>query len=488
MSQYAIIFQVLVGLLALFFIFLTYVNTKTWRWVHVTAVFLVFVGTLIFSFYAAMVMRTRTNWIGFHDKLEQRVAEGEKNLTKAIRGDPQDPETPSVTGLREELGRTILDRGRVWRGGIPQFNPDGTVTIATSPPVDPNLPVAGGPKRNGIQVKTILYAFRESPPTPEGLIVPVAFIGEFQAVAVTDASVTLNTTMPLAPEQIAAARQPGPTGPPTWTLYENAPIDGHEWFAGVTPEDLPKLIPQQATGLAPEAYRRLIDSYARDGKPATPNDPPENVWVEVKFTKPYEVVVDAATPNTIDAEPFNLEGQAVLERLRRALPGQEPGKVEFGPGENQIPTAVLDLLTADALVAQGICEKVGEPIYRRKLTDYEKKLHAISQRIAELNARKRLLDLDNKALIAATDKANAQAQLLDVLAGQLAADLEKGKQERDELKKYEESLQKKVSDTQNDLSQLYRSNKALSRELKETSERIQREIERRTREATAMRP
>src|SRR5687767_13998306 len=112
MKDFAIIFQVLVGLLALFFIFLTYVNTKMWRWVHVTATFLVFVATLIFCFYAAMVLRTRAAWVGYHDKLEKQVAEEEKNLEKLMRGDPQEPlsESPSVVGLREELGRVILDR------------------------------------------------------------------------------------------------------------------------------------------------------------------------------------------------------------------------------------------------------------------------------------------------------------------------------------------------------------------------------------------
>jgi hypothetical protein len=491
MKDFAIIFQVLVGLLALFFIFLTYLNTKSWRWVHVTATFLVFVATMIFCFYAAMVMRTRIAWVGYHDKLEKQVAEESKNLERTVRGDPLEnaSENPSVVGLREELGRVILDRGRVWRGCIPAINADGTVTVATSPPQDPNLPALGPPKKNNIQVKTVLHAFREGPPNEQGLIVPVGYIGEFQATAVTDDRVTLAVTMPpLSREQIAFAQAPlqGQTGPPTWVLYENCPVDGHEWFAGLTVEELRRLIPAQATGLTPEQYQRLIDSYLRDGKEATPNDPPENVWVEVKFVQPYEVTVDAATINSIDTEPFNLEGQAVFNRLRRAAPGEEPAKVQFGPGEGQIPTAVLDIQTADSLVAQGICEKTGQPIYRRKLSDYERRLHATSSRIAELNSRRRLLDLDNKALIASTEKANQHAQLLEELKTKLDADLEKGKQERDELKKYEEAVRARLVDVQNQLSQLYRSNKVLSRDLEETSRRLSEEIERRTREATAM--
>jgi hypothetical protein len=41
-------------------------------------------------------------------------------------------------------------------------------------------------------------------------------------------------------------------------------------------------------------------------------------------------------------------------------------------------------------------------------------------------------------------------------------------------------------EVQTQLSQLYRSNKVLSRDLDETSRRLSEEIERRTREATAM--
>ena len=59
MSDYAIIFQVLGAVVALFVIFLTYMSTKTWRWVHVTFMFLVFVASFTFCIYAAMVLKTR---------------------------------------------------------------------------------------------------------------------------------------------------------------------------------------------------------------------------------------------------------------------------------------------------------------------------------------------------------------------------------------------------------------------------------------------
>ena len=77
---------------------------------------------------------------------------------------------------------------------------------------------AAPPKKNNIQVKTILQAFREAefrdPQNPDkATVVPASYVGEFQATAVTENSVTLKETMPLSPDQIAAGQLPGDVGP-----------------------------------------------------------------------------------------------------------------------------------------------------------------------------------------------------------------------------------------------------------------------------------
>src|SRR5213083_245684 len=184
MSDYAIIFQVLGAVVALFVIFLTYMSTKTWRWVHVTFMFLVFVASFTFCLYAAMVLKTRAAWVKLHDERETQLAKISDEVERVTRGDPKDVEgkTESLVSVREELARTILDRGRVWRGcmmaGINRQN--GAVTLQTSPPADPNNPAAGGGKKHNIQAKTIVHAFRESefrdPQNPDKVaIVPAAY-------------------------------------------------------------------------------------------------------------------------------------------------------------------------------------------------------------------------------------------------------------------------------------------------------------------------
>jgi hypothetical protein len=488
-----IVYQIVGALLALFFIFLTYMNTKTWRWVHVTVMFLVFVASVTFCVYAAMTLKTRAKWVKDHDDLEKRLATAEEDLERTTRGDPKDVEfkTPSVFSVREELARTILDRGRVWRNCQPNINRQtGAITVMTSPPADPNNPAAPPAKKNNIQAKTILHVFREAefrdPQNPEKVtVVPAAYIGEFRATAVTDNSVTLESTMPLAQDQIAAGQAPG-----TWALYETMPVDGHEWFVGEKDEERIAPITGAATleRMPPDLFQRIAQPYVRDGKEATETDPPENVWYEVKFDQEHEVAVDAPVVNSVDTDPFNTEGQAVLERLRRrGASAEEAGKVMFGPKEGQINTAVLDQQTAQSLIDRGIAT-LQKRIYRRNLNDYERKFHAINARITEINGRLRQLDLDNKAMLAATAKADEQSKLVEELKGKINDDLAKVRYELAEVEKYTTALRDRLTAVQTELSQLYLSNKALSRELDRLTADLTEQINRRTREATARLP
>ena len=90
-----IVFQILLGALAIFFIFVTYMNTKTWRWPHVTMTFFVFVASIVFLVYAALTLKTRGAWIKLHDETAAKVATAETELELKVRGKPTDVEDPS---------------------------------------------------------------------------------------------------------------------------------------------------------------------------------------------------------------------------------------------------------------------------------------------------------------------------------------------------------------------------------------------------------
>jgi hypothetical protein len=514
MSEYAIIFQVLGAVLALFFIFLTYMSAKTWRWVHVTFLFLTFVASIVFCLYAAMTLKTRANWIKLHDSLEKQLATTEEDLERTTRGDPKDFEgkTDSLFSVRENLARTILDRGRVWRGCLAQINRQtGAILVQTSPPPDPANPTPAPPKKHNIQAKTVVHAFREAQKSPESPTVPAAYIGEFRATPVNDQVVGLEPTMPLTLEQTNAGLAQG-----TWALYEVMPVDGHDWFEGEEAERVGPL--QDAAGLERFANSQQLQQfvsqiatpYLKDNKEADPTlDPPENIWYEVTFLQEYNVDVDAPVVNSIDAEPFNTEGQAVLPRLRRhgvappqpsaEQPGADQpgtdqagaaqaGKVLFGPKEGQIHTAILDQQTAESLIERGICDPKVKKIYRRKLSDYERRFRAINDRVSELNGRIAQISLDDKAMQAATAKAEEQRVLIDELKAKVNDDLAKVKYEVAEMEKYTSALSGRLTSVQNELSQLYRANKAIGRELADLTARLTEEINRRSQGATASVP
>lgn len=480
MGDYAIIVQVLGVLLALFFIFLTYMNTKTWRWVHVTFTFLVFGASIAFLVYAAMALKTRATFVKLHDTLERNLEKELEAVALVRDGDPADIDRKnSLTAVTNDLARAVIDRGRVWRECRPNIA-NNIITVETSPAPDPAAAEGAAPaaavKKNDIAKNTILQAFKEAQDPATGMRLPAFYLGEFRAQEVTDTSVTLVPTLPLAADQIQQASDPGAT----WTMYEVMPLDGHEFFAGLDEAALQAILPQAAMGVPPQKYQEIIQQIVRSGQAATETDPPGSVWIEVKFTKTHSVQVDAdeaAMLKTLDDSPFNTLGQAQIQRLTAG----EGGSVEFAPGD----TAIFDKQTAEDLVASGVVEKV-RLLFFRPLHDFQREFHLGYQRMTAINDRLKTLQRDIDTVKSATDHATAQIALQEADKTKLTDDVAKAKLESDELAKYEQTLVARLGTVRSDVNQLYRSNKALSRELTALNARLTDEIDRRTREATAL--
>ncbi|ADB19368.1 hypothetical protein Psta_4727 [Pirellula staleyi DSM 6068] len=474
----AIVFQGLGVILALFFIFLTYMNTKTWRWLHVTASFFVFGAAVAFVVYASLTLKTRNAWLEFHDKTAAALdAELEKQELLA-HGDPADilGKTPSVNSAREELARVLLDRGRVWRECTPTINADGTATISTTPPaagIDPAAPAAAAaPKKHNIEAKTVLHVFKEGP-SADGLYkVPMAYLGEFVVTGVGPDSVTVQPAISLLPEMIADIQRVDGT----WVLYESAPPDGHDAFEGLDAAQITAMIPKPAS-VSQADYDKLIASYVKDGQRADDSDSPDEVWMKVKFVRTHTMVVDAPTASgALSGSPYDTEGMAIVPHLRA---GKE---VEFEPGSE----GVFDTATAQQLIDDGIAEKI-EPIYQRRLNDYEGGFELAARKAKMLADTIANMQRDIDTIAAATAKADEQIAQLDSVKTKLTADLAKVAYERDELGKYQVSLTTQLNKTRADLSRLYLSNKELNRQLVEINNSLQQEVDRRTKEATASR-
>jgi hypothetical protein len=480
-----IIFQILLALVVLFFIFLTYMNTKTWRWLHVTVTFFVFIAVIPFGVYAAFALKTREAWIKKHDTLETDLAKTREAVELANRGPIGDIQqtTDSVIGLKGQVARTILDRGRVWRDGITaQDTPNGLVlNMAGAPQVDAaGQPVAAAARKHNIAAKTILFAFAqgESPAFP-GVPVPAAYLGEFSVTQVAESAITVVPTMPLAGDQVNIIRNPATQ----WVLYEVMPVDGDVWL----PKDeaqLRNIIPQPATGLNDMQYARFLSQFVRNGEAADEvNDPPDNIWIRVKFTKAYQAEVDAPVAMEWTDLPFDSQGRAVWHRLRRAGSTAEPGKVDFAAGE----IAVFDRQSAEKLIADGVAT-LESRVFRRTIVEFETKFRLAYARFAELNTRIAALAQDIKAVQASKDKADAQATLVEDYKAKLTDDLAKVTFERDEMGKYRQALQTRLGEVRTELSQLYVSNRKLAAELAALDTQMTEEINRRAREATARIP
>jgi hypothetical protein len=520
MEQYAIVFQVLGVLLVLFFGFITYMNTKTWKWVHVTFLLMVFFMVPTFAVYASMTLKTRMAWMTLFQRLEDEVNKYKDSVAILQRGEPNDikHEKPSVFSVKEDLARMILDRGRVWRGCTPGGGAAGSVTVtipvAAAPvqpvqpapmpmpppmPVDPANPMpevdpAAQPMPmpmpepppppvvvgHGILEKDILYAFKEVD-TGAGFKAPQFYIGEFYVTAVTPDSITMAPLIPLAPDQ----QQEMNAGNTTWMLFETCPIDTYEIFAGLSAQDIGQFIQQAETGLNPEEYSALINTFVQDGQLAPENTPPDNLWVEVKFIKTHKEEVDTPgapaamppDPNEYpDVVPFDSSGLAVTRRLRR----QEGDISEFEPGD----TAVIPQEKANELVAAGVAEKVRN-IYRRRLIEFSTRLRTIHRRKMELASLTVSINREIATLQAANTKAEEQIALETEHKRLLDEDLAKVTFERDGVVRYGSSLFRQLTQMNNDIRQLYAANHALNLDLKKLTADLTEEADRRTRAATA---
>ena len=490
MSDYAIIFQILGVLCALFFIFLTVMNFKSWRWLHALTTFALFCAVITFMVYASLVMKTRLAWGESHAKFTEANRKQADNHNKVLVGNPGDRESveTSLTYYRSELARALVDRGRIWRNCTPAVNMDGSVTLTmnlnAAPPIPaagPTAPAAPAPaapaapavvKTHQLKVNDIVFAFKEAA-TPEGFTLPVHYVSEFVVTAATEANITLG----MIPTFIRPPVQADEVNA-TWMLYEVLPPDAHEPFAD--PKDKKKALPQDVLtkiGIPPT----VATSYARDNGPGNPDDPADNTWVQVKFLKSHEIVVDAsAMQSPVESGHFDAQGQAQIPGLARSVDPKTPDPVKFAPGD----IAIFDTKTANDLIAANIVERQGL-IYRRQLNDYEQAFQVISRKLYVLRERAAMVTRDTETINAAITKALAQTKMQEAEKILLDADKAKVVYERDVIKKYADALAAQIKANRAEMRRQYQANKDMYAEIAEINRRLTEEVERNLTEATA---
>ncbi len=481
-----IIYQALGALLILFFLFLTYMFTKTWRWFHVVCMFFVFGASIAFMCYATMVYRTHAAWraVELKNRLAAEAAQAEfESLMYGNRAEVVQS-TPSIRTQNAKFARLVFDRGRVWRNCTPQGPPqgDGSVTVSTVPAGAADPATAD----NQIEDKMILFAFSEGTAPaevglPPGTKLPEFYLGEFTAVSVTNTSVTVRPTLPLD----SAQRQRLQAGGQTWTLYETMPIDGHKFFASDpnAKADLNEdadvapifgnMSPAFVSAYLPEPVR---ERYLRDGKRASDTDSPEQTWVKVQFTEAHSEIVDS------DATLGGVEGsQDWFDRGRSEIPLLQRGDVaKFKKGE----IGVFPQADAEDLINRGVADRK-ESIYVRALNDYEYQFRFTYLRMIQIRQDIERMQHNIDEQTATNARTETLIAYRSDEKAKLQSDLDKFIYERDQITAYHEKLATVEANTKAELSRLYRTNYQLAEEIRRISEELTREINRRTAEAVA---
>ena len=440
--------------------------------------------------FAAATLKTQQRWRTQYASLTADVERELKEQDRLKRGAPSEDGGQSLSQLRGDLRRLLVDRGRVWRNlgvaGIGQ----GTITLdATSwgddgcyqvtgadefddDPVEP-IPVEGeaaaadaNAKPLGLQQNAIVFAFKEAPigmlpqPVQELLYgddplverdtkgfckVPAFYLGEFKVSSdpqVDPTSVTLVPTLPLKQSQIDQLEEGS-----TWVLYEVLPVDSHVFLQGLSPEQLQVWLPPMTEDQ--ERYSTILDEYVRDQTQASDMDPPARKWMKVKFTEAKaDIEVDVSEPTSLPDAPFDPSGRANADDLRQL------DKAQFAKGDE----VVLDFFTAQEFISQGIAEAV-EPIYVRRLRDYERFFRANASQIDATTREISVTEDDLAKLNDALTDLRSQVSFVTNQRQRLTEDRDGFNMELAVIQQYRQALEEQWKTLLSDLSRLYRANK-----------------------------
>lgn len=465
----------------------------------------VFIFSLLLFVLGGLVAHAELGWRKVHRDLVKNLESKEtelRQLTEVALLEPAGDEK-SIPALRHELERQMLNRGRVWRGGVLVSNTDTTFTLSMAGWGDAACdriglsedefaedgaaeggeteegtpaPIAAPAVPHGIAKDMAIYAFLEYPPRPEvseylfgsaeykekdpkGVCrLPSVFVGRFRVVESSDVNVTLELLDPLMEITRQALAQS-----PTWALYEVLPKDDYAVFEGITAEQLKALRPG---AISEELWMESVADYLRDGQPAQDGDLDERKRVKVKFTKARTIPVDVESsgeeaPGATSSErAFDPSGRAAYVFLQQGKP------TDFAEGDE----VIFDGVTAKKLVADGDATLVDEPpMYRRQLRDFDTLLSRIQADRNSILHDVAVAEKDAASFERSISEAKAQIEANRNLITALSADSAQFKAELEHVGKVTGELAEKRALQLRELSRLYQSNLAMRRELMGTA-------------------
>ncbi|MCA9264385.1 MAG: hypothetical protein KDA60_11075 [Planctomycetales bacterium] len=494
-----IVFLVVALVLFIAFIAAAWMGARTWKIGHILLLAGLFLATFGLVYLTAGTLRTHQKYRERYNRLEQELAR-EVQQRDQLKNPQLAGPGQSLPELRAELGRLLLDRGRVWRGVTFSNFENSTLTINMSGwgdeacaklggtadedsfdlepvPMDEGDEPAGevpAQKQHGIVEGMTLFLFEQSPiaSIPEEVQtvlfgasdlakrdqngvcqLPTYYLGDFKVASVAPDSISLEPISRLAPDQLAAIEN---SNGASWALFEIMPIDRHDVFAGLDEAQLRMLMPQEGSGLTDAQYAGLMQSYLQDDQPADRSADPARTLKEVEFIKERTFDVDADTDEPQIDESFDHTGRAVLAQLRLGEP------VVFQPGD----TAYFDTNTADKLVADGFAKETDQPTkFVRRLRDYLYLFRSVGfeqEQVADTMSR---LQSESATVIEAARKANEQIAYRTDERNKLREDKGNFDRELSVLQEYLGRIEQARTAQRQQLSALYRSNRNLTKQL-----------------------
>ena len=335
-----------------------------------------------------------------------------------------------IEQLKQQIRQLREDRGRIWEGQG-KFSGNGAAVTVTIP--DPH----------NLSPNTILYAFEKK---DQGL-----FLGEFKVTNVADKTITLESTVTLTEDE--KKRYAGRDG--DWILSDKPPVDSHEAFAGLSRDDLIKLLPAKSADYfaSPDAeHAALVAEFESDGKTAQEagiksadaNDPRlQRVFARVEVLEEFE----APPPAGAKAPPAGETSEPP-----RARPGR---------------TTIVDRETAAELAKQNKV-KVIEEVYVRPLRRYELYWHAAHDRRLELDDRIKQLAGQAAAMKSADAAAQEVKKQREKEKAELESDQKKLAADRDVVKKHAAELSQAEQALQTAIKEAFVKNRSLAAELTRT--------------------
>ncbi|HEY2882063.1 MAG TPA: hypothetical protein VGJ15_06505 [Pirellulales bacterium] len=325
------IVPILCGVLLITGIVALVLSATTWRWYHITITAFIMLLSLVWFYLAARTLQIQKAWRSEIANWEQAYAKSEANHEKIVNGgtDAERKEHLPLDRLKTEVDKLLQNRGRVWGAASPKIDPVNGQIAAT----------IEKPEGIGIDKNTIVFVFDGTIGKSDGDTPQInQFLGEYEVVAGAgnNPAVTLQPVLKLRQSELQRIAN---TRAGSLVFFEVMPIDSGDLISTqrdlLPPDEKENADASNDKALVAKIFDKLPPAiqreYEKDGKPAEPNDPPEQIRQRVKAIKDFTVSGgqgNNAITQTVTA------GTELLLDPQSAQQHQAAGDVEFVKDEN----------------------------------------------------------------------------------------------------------------------------------------------------------